>query len=347
MHGDLPFWTPDIDAAQSAHRARFDALFAGDPAVRTAAVCGPMFGASHGLWGTNAIDMLTQPDEWLDDCLADMAAKAADLADRRTYAPAHFEIDALGTHFIDAVFGAKVTFHEGQVWSQELPGHVGDLQMPDLVCNPILQAALNTAAKAVRAGRGRIFVTTPVLSCPVNIGINLFGQRLLEALLDAPGQARHALRIITDVIIGCIRAFRRMVPPDILRTTVTSSRYMPAGYGFIDGCAAQLISAEVYRNFFAPLDAEILSQWPCGGMIHLCGACAQHIPTWREMEELRVIQLNDRATDDLEFYTAGLRPDQIIYVAPTSTYPQDRVLTAAAGRRVVMQCKQQAEGMQS
>ena len=139
------------------------------------------------------------------------------------------------------------------------------------------------------------------------------------------------------MIVGCLRAFRRTIPPELLRTTCTGSRYAPAGYGFIDGCAAQLVSADVYREFLAPLDAEILSEWPHGGMIHLCGACAQHIPAWREMNGLRSVQLNDRATDDLDLYAEGLRPDQILYVSPTARYPPSRVIESATGRRLVMQ----------
>jgi len=296
-----------------------------------------MFGGSHGLWGTNAIDMLACPDEWTADCLSDMAAKQAALADEAVYAPAYFEVDPYGTHFIDAVFGAQVGFVEGQVWSAELPGDAGDLRPPDLATNPLLQGALRVAMCAAAAGGGRLLVSTPVLSCPINIGVNLFGQRLLVALLAAPAEARRALRVVTDVIIGCIRAFRGVIPAEVLRTTCTSSRYAPPGYGFIDGCAAQLVSAEAYRDFFAPLDEEILAEWPQGGMIHLCGACAQHIPTWQAMRSLRSVQLNDRATDDLELYVHGLRPDQILYVSPTATYPPARVVDVTRDRRLVMQ----------
>lgn len=333
----LPFWTPAVERAQSAHRRRFEALYAGDLDVRSVAIAGPFFGGSHGLWGTNAIDMLVRPDEWIADCLADMAAKQVVMADEAVYAPAYFEVDPYGTHFIDALFGAEVGFVEGQAWSAELPGEVGDLRPADLDASPVLQAALRVAVRAAEAGGGRLLVSTPVLSCPINIGVNLFGQRLLVALLAAPAEARYALRVITDAICGCVRAFQEAIPAELLRTTCTSSRYAPPGYGFIDGCAAQLVSAEVYREFFAPLDEEILAAWPHGGMIHLCGACAQHIPAWRAMRSLRSVQLNDRATDDLELYAQGLRPDQILYVCPTATYPPARVLEVIGDRRLVKQ----------
>jgi hypothetical protein len=335
--GTPRFWTPAVERVQAAHRAHFEALYAGDTGVRTAAVCGSLFGASHGLWGTNTIDMLVRPEEWIADCLADMAAKAGTLADEVAFTPAYFEVDPFGTHFVDAVFGARVGFVEGQVWAEELPGEVGDLPRPDLDTNPALQAALRVAIRAAEVGGGRLLVSTPVLSCPINIGVNLFGQRLLVALLAAADDAHHALRLITDVILGCIGVFRGAIPAELLRTTCACSRYAPPGYGFIDGCATQLVSAEVYREFFAALDEEILAAWPQGGMLHLCGACAQHIPAWREMRSLRSVQLNDRATDDLELYIEGLRPDQILYVSPTAKYPPARVLEATRSRRLVMQ----------
>jgi hypothetical protein len=64
------------------------------------------------------------------------------------------------------------------------------------------------------------------------------------------------------------------------------------------------------------LDDEILSLYPGGGLIHLCGSHSQHIPTWRRMASVRAVQINDRATEDVELYLAGLREDQLLYVVP-------------------------------
>ena len=79
------------------------------------------------------------------------------------------------------------------------------------------------------------------------------------------------------------------------------------------------MSADLYRQFVAPFDGELLSAQPRGGMIHLCGAHTQHLPVWREMPELRAVQVNDRAAEDLEAYFTGLRDDQVIYLNPTAT----------------------------
>ena len=334
---ELAWFTPEIIDVQRLHTSRFERLFSGESLPTVLAVAGPTFGHSHGLAGTNEIDMLEEPEAWLDDVLDDMAAQAGLLADRGTFRPAGVELDAVGVHFVDAVLGAHVYFHGDQVWADKLDEDLADLELPDLGSNAFLEKALTLARLAVSASRGRFFVTTPVLSCPINIAINLFGQRILEALLTRPDDARHALRVIADTIVGCWRAFMAVIPSEIRRTTVVKNRYQPANYGFIDGCAVQLVSAQVYRRFFSELDREILAVAPEGGQIHLCGACAQHIPTWREMPELRCVQLNDRAADDLQLYYNGLRRDQVIYVGPTEAMSLARIIGISGGSRVVIQ----------
>jgi len=330
-------FTPELPRAQATHRARVAALYDGPAPDTVIAIAGRNYGSSHGLHGTNEIDMLKQPAEWLDDVLSDMAGEAELLADPVTFRPMVIELDPLGVHFIDALLGADTCFHHGQVWGDELACDVADLQMHELSKSELLADALELARLAVEASQGHILVTTPVLSCPINTGINVFGERLLEAMVTRPEAAHHALRIITDVIRYCLRAFAQVIPQEIRQTSVACSRYAPPGFGQIDGCSTQLVSAAHYREFFAHLDAELLREWPQGGMIHLCGAHEQHIPTWRAMPELRSMQTNDRASEDLEALFHGLRDDQILYISPTETMSVDRIIEITGGRRLVLQ----------
>ena len=117
---------------------------------------------------------------------------------------------------------------------------------------------------------------------------------------------------------------------------VAAWRTQPPGFGQLCGCTTQLLSPRHYREFVAPFDAELLGGYPHGGMIHLCGRHTQHIPTWREMKELRSLQLNDRAADDLAHYWSGLREDQILYVNPTATTSLERIMQITGGKRVVI-----------
>lgn len=164
----------------------------------------------------------------------------------------------------------------------------------------------------------------------------MFGQELLLAMLDEPEAARHDLRIINQTLRAMHRWYQETLPPSQLQPVVGSYRTQPPGFGQLCGCTTQLISEEHYRDFIAPLDAELLGEYPNGGMIHLCGSHLQHIPAWREMKKLRAVQVNDRAADDLVQYWNGLREDQILYVNPTSHMSVHRIMSITNGHRVVI-----------
>jgi len=333
-----PAWlTADVRRVQAHHAHRVAEVWSG-AAPGPVHIDGRFFGRAHGLWGTDEPDMLEEPEEWLADVLADMGTAAEWAGDERTFRPLYIELDPLGTHFIDALLGAGVYFHEGQVWSDQLTCGIGELEPPDLRSGGLLRKAARLAELALAATGGCIPIALPVFSCPVNTGTSVFGQRLLEALVCQPADAARALRVVTDCIIAAVRALHAVVSAGLRLNSVACNRFGPEGFGQIDGCATQLVSAEHYARFFAPLDAALLRAWPAqAGLIHLCGAHAQHIPTWRGMPEIRAVQLNDRAAEDLELYAGGLREDQVIYVAPTPTMPPERILEAARGRRLVAQ----------
>jgi len=107
-------------------------------------------------------------------------------------------------------------------------------------------------------------------------------------------------------------------------------------YGIIDGCTTQLVSPDTYRRFFMERDNRILSLYPHGGMIHLCGAAEQHIPAFRAMPALKAVQLNDRAAEAFEQYYEGLRDDQVIYFNTLPDRGAEEILHYTGGRRVVI-----------
>jgi hypothetical protein len=338
MSASLSWYTPEIDAVQARHRGQVAALFAARSPGGPLAISAPWFGSSHGLAGTNEIDMLAQPGAWLREVLADMAENGPAAAlNPVTYRPLVIDMDAWGVHFIDALFGARVFFHAGQVWNEELRLDLADLQAPDLQASRLMQQALRLACLAVDASGGKLLVAMPVLSCAINVGINLFGERLLEAMASRPEVSRRALAIVNDTIRQALRMFAQVIPPEVRRCSVSEDRYMPPGFGFIDGCATQLISARHYREVIMPLDRAVLAESPNGGMIHLCGAHAHLIPAFASMPELRAVQINDRAVEDLAAFHSGLRQDQILYVSPSLAWPVERILEATRGKRVILQ----------
>ncbi len=161
----------------------------------------------------------------------------------------------------------------------------------------------------------------PTIASALNIGLNLYGQELLLAFIEKPEAVRHDLKTINDVLCTMHRWYLAHIPIQQLQPVVAVARTQPP---------------DLYAEFVAPIDDELLSVYPRGGMIHLCGTHTQHIPVWREMRSLKTLQLNDRAAEDLEFYWKGLRPDQVFYVNPCPGMPTERILSITGGRRVII-----------
>lgn len=320
----------------AVHTRRIEALFAGRKLEPPVFLCGISRWIGHE---EHLIDASGIPD--LVYSAVDALCSQRDRVTRdHVFRPLVVEHWGYGTHFVDAVFGAAVSVQaDGNSWSKELSSDVGTLCVPDITQSPEVQrmAAVTDALVQAVAPAGDIFLTLPVLSCPLNIAVNLYGERFLLALLEAPALAERDLQVIADTIIALHRLFRARIPASMARVSVAACRFMPEGYGLIDGCTTQLVSPSVYRNLIAPQDNRILADYPHGGMMHLCGASEHHIPALRAMPALRAVQLNDRATEAFEAYYTGLRDDQLIYVCPTPSMPVERILQISnGGHRVVL-----------
>lgn len=284
-------------------------------------------------------DMYAAPEKWMAEALDDLASKAESLRDTAVFRPLCVNPWPYGVHFVDTLFGARTYELDGEKnnWQAEyLRIPVGQLEDPGIEAHPSFKLAQRLAAAFVEVGVSVPVFAPPVLSSPLNIALNLFGQEFLVAMLNEPDKARSDLRVITDTIKRLHVWFQRNIPFHQLQMIAATGRSQPPGHGQICGCSAQLISAGQYDEFIAPLDQEILALYPGGGLIHLCGSYAQHIPTWKAMAALRAVQLNDRAAADAALFFAGLRPDQILYVNPCAAMPVSGIMEITGGRRTVI-----------
>lgn len=292
----------------------------------------------NGYNGVGQADPYTEPERWVEEALDDLAANASCLLDALTFRPLVIEFGPYGVHFIDRMFGADVFDLDGtrnwQVHYLDTP--VGQLQLPDLERDETWALARRVALAFLDAKVSVPLFGLPTVASVLNIAVNLYGQRILMAMLDEPKAAHHDLRVINDLLCTLHRWYLERLPPDQIQPVVGRARTQPPGYGQLCGCTTQLVSASQYRAFIAPLDDQLLSVYPHGGMIHLCGIHTQHIPTWREMHSLRAVQMNDRALDDLEIYYRELRDDQILYANPYDRMPIERILKITGGRRTVV-----------
>lgn len=319
---------PELIARRDAVFARLEAVFAGETFPEGTYLCGyePT---------TDSADC--DLDAWLDETLTQIAEESKEPVADNVLRPLCLMYNPRGVHFIDHFFGADVfELDEGNWQSHPLPTPIGNLEPVDLLGHPTWQRMKDFAQRFNEHDVPAVLFGLPTIGSPLNAVVNLYGQAFFEAMLTEPDAVHHDLRVIADLLCELHRWYRANIPNDQLQCVVPGSRTQPLGFGQICGCTCQLLSPSQYADFIAPLDAEVLSVYPHGGMIHLCGGHTQHIPTFRDMAALRAIQVNDRAADDLEAYVEGVRDDQVFYVNPTLAMTPDRAIAITGGRRLVI-----------
>lgn len=290
-----------------------------------------------GDYGQGRCDPYREPERWIAEALEDLGAKAERLRDAEVFRPPCIEFGPYGVHFIDHILGADVFELEPGNWqSRHLGRPVGTLGRPDLATAPAWRLARRAAHAFLESSATVPFFGMPTIASVLNVAVNLYGGEFLEALLDAPDAARRDLAVIHGVLLDLHAWYRATVPAAQLQPVIAGHRTQPPGCGQLCGCTTQLLSAAQYAEFIAPLDAALLAAYPGGGMIHLCGSHAQHIPAWRAMTSLRAVQLNDRAAEDLPLYLDGLRGAQVIYLNPCDGMPAGRAAALAGAHPLVL-----------
>ncbi len=297
------------------------------------------------LWGrlwTGRTDMYEDPAKRMNEALEEIAEKVDKhrnkITDPAIFRPILVGSALHGVHFVDKIFGADVYELDGQRdnWQVKyLTSAVGTLERPELEANATWEAARTFAEAFVVSGATFPVLQLPTIASALNIGMNLYGQELLVAMMADPAAVHHDMAVINDVLLDIHDWYRANVPFDSLHQVAGVGRYQPPGAGQICGCSTQLISSDQYRQFVAHHDDAILTRYPNGGMIHLCGSHTQHIDTWREMKSLTSMQLNDRASEDLEIYLNEL-PEKVYYVLPCEGMPLARIEELAKQHRIVI-----------
>jgi len=283
--------------------------------------------------GVNSGFLDTSPEKRMGESLETLAGMISDTGspDDGRFRPRCVECPFYGVHFIDKIFGADVFWMDDNWHSRHLKTPVGALEFPDLENDKTWAMARRTAQAFVESGVQLPLFGMPTLSSALNIAVNLYGQEILTAMLEEPDAARHDLRVVNDLIMTLHKWYIANVPEANLQPVISWWRTQPPGHGQLCGCTTQLVSGEQYAEFIAPLDNALLGLYPRGGMIHLCGAHAQHAAVIRDMPNVRAVQVNDRAAHDLPVWYSTLRDDQMIYFEPCAKMPPERAFEITNG----------------
>ena len=297
-------------------------------------------GALHlaGL-GADAVNpdlMYTDPEAWIRDAVSHLGKHAHSKISAKYFVPLCIYDSIYGVHFVDRIFGCEVFFQDGQWYNRYLKNEVGQPKKPDLESNETWALAKRIANAFLDLKITAPLFETPVIASPLNIAVNLYGEEILVAMLMEPEAAHHDLQIINEVLTELHRWYRAHIPAQQLQPVCSCGRCQPPGHGQICGCTTQLLSPGLYEEFIMPLDNALLGVYPNGGMIHLCGSHTQLIPLFAKMPNLKCVQLNDKAAEDLQFYVDGLRDDQVIYLNPCEGMSTKQALQIAKNKKIVI-----------
>lgn len=240
-----------------------------------------------------------------------------------------------GTHFLDKLFGAEVGFYEDQFWSKVVDYPVSQLQMPDVENSEVLKEAVEMAQWIKKKAPDGFLISMPDMGCPLNIAINLFGDKFLLEMAMDPKSAKRALDMIGDVTSRVMEVMIGAVGQETIRSHNSYYVYTPQDYAGLSICATQMVSPSDFDDLIA--DADTVSIPACyKGMIqHICGKSSQHVPGLAKMQSVKGIQLNDIATEDYAAYYKGLRQDQIFYMR-LKPIKLDEVLAVSGGDRTII-----------
>lgn len=328
---------PELLAARDDRFARLRSLFNGEESDRTFVLC--------GVNGVGKANPYTETETWMRQAAEDLASKADHLRDPDVFRPLVIDFGPYGVHYTDRMFGAHVYELAPNNWQvKPLDQPIGELAPPDMNTDDTWALTRRAAKAFLDLGVKVPLFGLPTIASALNVAVNLYGQEILLAMYENPEAARRDLKVINDVLCYMHRWFLNHLPTEQLQPVIAGHRTQPPGYGQLCGCSHQLLPPGLYRDFVAPLDDALLSTYPHGGMIHLCGTHTQHIPVWRDMRSLKSLQLNDRAAEDLQLYFDGLREDQLFYVNPCPGMPVERIMETTGGRRVVIVADIQSMG---
>jgi hypothetical protein len=296
-----------------------------------------------GIMGNSSANAYLKPELWVDEAMESLAQQIELAKDFTVFRPLVIEFlgfgGLYGVHFVDKILGANVLFREdiGQWFTELLKIPIGSLEFPNLENNKAWNIAKRMAERFLEWKVSVPIFGLPTIASPVNISVNLYEERLFTSFCDKPQDVKHDLKIINELLCTLHKWYLENIPIEQLQPVIAAERCQPPGHGQLCGCSTQLISSQIYKEFFAPLDDELFKVYPQQkGMIHLCGAHTQHIRVWKELGSFKAFQVNDRAAEDLEIYFKELREDQIIYVNLNDNVTLDKVLNITKGKRIVI-----------
>ena len=133
---------------------------------------------------------------------------------------------------------------------------------------------------------------------PLDICELLWGSEMFFAMYDEPELVHGLLQLVTDTYTAFLEKWFRIVPahPE-MSTHWPSLRHR--GVILLRDDSAMNLSPELYREFAAPYDAELLAHFG-GGAVHFCGRGDHYMETLCSIPDLTGVNMSQPEYNDME-----------------------------------------------
>jgi|GEM_PF-1498608 len=276
-------------------------------------------------------------EAWLENQLRAVKVNVEESLDSHClYYPLIEMASFYGTHYIDALFGNDVQWVENQFWSKEQTCEVSELQMPDLDDSSLLKETVELAQWVQEKAGDRFVISMPDVGSPINVAVNLFGERFFLEIAMDPESAERALKMVAEVTRRVYQELVQAVGQKAIRCHNAFYVYTPYDYAGLSLCATQMISPANFSESVADADDLCVPDCYRGMIQHICGSSKQHVEEMARRPRIKGVQLNDNGADQFEDYFNALRPDQVFYLRPTQQMPIEKILEITCGQRLLL-----------
>ena len=278
----------------------------------------PLFGCNAGLFVTERYPRMmrvipdgpVRPEDlrvdlFLEDC-EELYQDYSKMGDDYCHTSAPF----IYLPWMEAIMGCPIAFSGTSFWAEPCVDSWGSWhwQRPTLD-NPWTEKLLAFMRALVQHSAGRYPVAPTLMRGPSDMMAAMRGTvQLPFDLVDSPDLAARAAQLCAEVFIEVGKAQLELIPE-------SATGYMAGEHGlrtwapdkiiWLQEDAMALLSPQLYRDFFLPLDRQIGGQFSCVAF-HLHDSALWAIDDLVEVPEIDVLELNqDVGSADIEATFSG------------------------------------------
>ncbi len=138
----------------------------------------------------------------------------------------------------------------------------------------------------------------PDVQGPLDICELLWGGDMFYAMYDDPDMVHNVLRVITDTYTAFLRKWYQIFP-DNSEMNSHWGIFRHRGTIVVRDDSAMNLSPELYEEFAAPYDGELLQRFN-GGAVHFCGRGDHYIEILSKLPGLTAINMSQPHLNDME-----------------------------------------------